>query len=142
MSSRHGLAPRAREKEQTLELECAADLCALVSERLIEQALSNLLDNAIKYSPPGRPIRLAARRDGDELRLEVIDQGPGIPDEHRERIFERFHRVDPARSRQVGGTGLGLAIVKHIAQLHGGRAGIESPPGGGSVFTIHLPAVD
>ncbi len=134
-----GLAPRAREKEQPLELACEPELAARVSERLLEQALTNLLDNAIKYSPAGRPIRLSARRGEGELRLEVLDQGPGIPPEHRERIFERFHRIDPARSRQIGGTGLGLAIVKHIAQLHGGRVGIESPAEGGSCFVIYLP---
>jgi two-component system phosphate regulon sensor histidine kinase PhoR len=100
----------------------------------------NLLDNAVKYSADESAVRLEAVRTTKETLIRVIDRGCGIPREHLTRIFERFYRVDKARSRQLGGTGLGLAIVKHIAQAHGGRATVESTLGAGSTFSIHLPA--
>jgi two-component system phosphate regulon sensor histidine kinase PhoR len=107
--------------------------------RQLEQALVNLLDNAVKYTdPPGRVV-LSIRRRDREVHLEVSDTGVGIPEEHIPRIFERFYRVDKARSRQLGGTGLGLAIVKHIVQAHGGRVEVESTPGKGSTFRVVLP---
>ena len=100
----------------------------------------NLVDNAIKYSPAGSTV--AGRLRGDATTsssISVRDQGPGIPREHLPRLFERFYRVDKARSRDLGGTGLGLAIVKHIAQAHGGRVSVDSALGEGSTFRIHLP---
>jgi len=81
-----------------------------------------------------------AQETGAEIVIRVMDQGSGIPPEHLDRIFERFYRVDAGRSRKVGGTGLGLAIVKHIAQAHRGRVTVESTPGQGSIFSLHLPA--
>jgi two-component system phosphate regulon sensor histidine kinase PhoR len=100
----------------------------------------NLLDNAIKYSEPGSSVRVEGRRTGQEVVIEVEDHGCGISGEHLPRLFERFCRVDKARSRKVGGTGLGLAIVKHIVTVHGGRTSVESTLGKGSTFRIHLPS--
>jgi len=124
------------------------DLCIRIeSERhgilgdasLLSRAVDNLVDNAIKYSPSGRSVEVALRERNGEVLLQVSDQGIGIPDEHLPRISERFYRVDPARSREMGGTGLGLAIVKHIARAHQGRLQIESRLGEGSRFTLHFP---
>jgi two-component system phosphate regulon sensor histidine kinase PhoR len=129
----------AREHDVTVELECSEDLTVEVSPQLLEQAVANLLDNAIKYSEPGGRVRVSADRAEEEAVVRVADTGCGIPAEHLPRIFERFYRVDKGRSRKLGGTGLGLAIVKHIAQAHGGRASVESTVGEGSVFSIHLP---
>jgi two-component system phosphate regulon sensor histidine kinase PhoR len=111
----------------------------LGDRRQLEQALTNLLDNAIKYGEPGRPVILEFTVRGQEAWLAVRDQGPGIAAEHLPRLCERFYRVDKDRSRRQGGTGLGLAIVKHIAQAHGGRVDASSEPGRGSTFTIRLP---
>ena len=122
-----------------VETACAPDVEADVNRPLIEQALVNLIDNAIKYSESGRVVRVSAERAPGEVVLTVRDEGCGIPEEHLARVFERFYRVDPARSRKAGGTGLGLAIVKHIAQAHGGRVTVDSSVGRGSTFRIHLP---
>jgi len=99
----------------------------------------NLLDNAIKYSGPGEPVEVGAQVVGDRVELIVRDHGIGIPTRDLERIFERFYRVDRARSRETGGTGLGLAIVRHVAQAHGGDVTVESREGEGSLFTLHVP---
>ena len=99
----------------------------------------NLLDNAIKYSPEKRVIHIDALTVGGEIQIRFKDQGMGIAQKHLPRLFERFYRVDKARSRKLGGTGLGLAIVKHIAQAHGGSVTVESELGKGSTFTLHLP---
>jgi two-component system phosphate regulon sensor histidine kinase PhoR len=104
-----------------------------------EQAVVNLVDNAVKYSPEGSAVEVALVEAVDEIVISVSDHGPGVPREHLPRLFERFYRVDKARSRDLGGTGLGLAIVKHIAQAHGGRVSVESRVGQGSTFRIHLP---
>ncbi len=106
---------------------------------LLEQALLNLLTNAIRYSADGKPVILSAMQHGEQLEIQVEDQGPGIDPEHFPRLFERFYRVDKARSRQKGGTGLGLAIVKHIVILHQGEVRVTSTPGKGSTFTLILP---
>lgn len=131
---------KADEQQVRLEIQCPADLKACINAALLEQAVVNLVDNAVKYSPPNASVRLIARGDADGVVIQVQDQGSGIGEEHLSRIFERFYRVDRARSRELGGTGLGLAIVKHIAQAHGGRADVESTLGEGSVFSIRLPA--
>jgi two-component system phosphate regulon sensor histidine kinase PhoR len=133
--------PRAAERSVRLETTCAAGLVAEVNPPLLEQALINLVDNAIKYSEPGGSIWLAADGVGEALVVRVSDEGCGIEAEHLPRLFERFYRVDKARSRRLGGTGLGLAIVKHIVLAHGGTIGVESKPGVGTTFTIRLPAV-
>ncbi|MDR0842844.1 MAG: PAS domain-containing protein, partial [Acidobacteriota bacterium] len=112
-------------------------LCA--DARAIEEIVQNLLQNAIRYTPPGGRIRMeAAVRDG-EMVLSVSDTGIGIAVEDQRRIFERFYRADAARSRESGGTGLGLAIVKHLAEFHGGRVTVESEVGRGSTFRAFLP---
>ena len=109
------------------------------NHRLLEQAFSNLINNAIKYSQNGGEITVKVTRDDDNLEIVVQDNGVGIPPEHRERIFERFYRVDKSRDRQTGGTGLGLSIVKHVVQLHNGSVSLSSQVGDGSKFTIRLP---
>lgn len=131
--------PLGEKKGTALTVDCPPDLFAWVNGSLLIQAVINLLDNAFKYSPAGSTVRLAAGAEGGELLIEVADRGPGIPAGHLERIFERFYRVDRARSRETGGTGLGLAIVRHIALLHRGRAEAESHAGEGSVFRLRLP---
>src|SRR5581483_5800267 len=105
-------------------------------------ALANLLDNAIKYSDPGSTVDLDAVADGGTVQLRVSDHGIGIPARDHERIFERFYRVDRARSRETGGTGLGLAIARHVAINHGGRVMVDSREGEGSTFTLVLPQED
>jgi len=131
--------PRAAERSLAIETDCPGELMADVNPPLVEQALINLVDNAIKHSQPGRTIRLAAAAEAHDLVVRVADEGCGIEPEHLPRLFERFYRVDTSRSRQQGGTGLGLAIVKHIVQAHGGTVDVASTPGVGSTFTIRLP---
>lgn len=136
---------KAAAKKIETVLECDAGLEAHLNQPLVEQAAVNLIDNAIKYAPPGTSVTvrggIAPGASGDvEVVLSVQDEGPGIPLEHQDRLFERFYRVDRSRSRKEGGTGLGLAIVKHIAQAHGGRVTVESSPGQGSTFSMILPA--
>jgi two-component system phosphate regulon sensor histidine kinase PhoR len=105
----------------------------------LHQVLINLLDNAIKYTPAGGLITIRARQIENDIEICVADSGPGISAEHLPRLFERFYRVDKARSRELGGTGLGLSIVKHIVQAHGGRVWVESTPGHGSQFYFTIP---
>ncbi len=149
---------QAAAKGIVVEVDCPPDVELCINRPLIEQALVNLIDNAIKFSEPAKTVRVEVsvaqafvpadekqhgRQEGlphQEVVLAVRDQGWGIPEDHLARVFERFYRVDKARSRKAGGTGLGLAIVKHIAQAHGGRVSVESTVGKGSVFRIHLPA--
>ncbi len=106
---------------------------------LLVTALSNLVENAIAYSPREAAVSVSRRRSGDLVEIAVTDRGIGIAPEHQQRVFERFFRVDPARSRATGGTGLGLAIVKHVLANHGGEVGLWSSPGTGSTFTMRLP---
>ncbi len=129
----------AADKGMTLAIDCDPALQASIDAPLIEQAMINLIGNAVKYGPPKTGIAIGAERDETEIRLNVKDEGPGIARHHLTRLFERFYRIDKGRSRDMGGTGLGLAIVKSIAVAHGGRADVDSAPGKGSVFTIHLP---
>lgn len=132
-----GTAAGAKEIKVTVDL--AEHLQANMDADLIEQAVVNLLDNAIKYSPDQSSIVVRARQTEAEITICIIDQGIGIPHKHLPRLFERFYRVDKARSRKEGGTGLGLAIVKHIVQAHGGKVTVESIQGRGSTFCLHLP---
>jgi two-component system phosphate regulon sensor histidine kinase PhoR len=122
-----------------VQFSCEPDLSGRFDATLLEQAAVNLLDNAIKYSPENSAIRIEAMTVGDEIRIRFRDEGMGIAQKHLPRLFERFYRVDKARSRKLGGTGLGLAIVKHIAQAHGGNVSVESELERGSTFTLHLP---
>jgi two-component system phosphate regulon sensor histidine kinase PhoR len=135
--------PRSAELGIALEIDCPPDLSWRINAPLLEQAVINLVDNAVKYSERGEAVRLsAAREPGDPgaLVICVQDEGCGIAPEHLPRLFERFYRVDKARSRGLGGTGLGLSIVKHIVQAHAGTVAVESEPGAGTTFTIRLPA--
>lgn len=128
-----------QEQQIDLHLNCAPELKASLDAHLLEQAVINLLTNAIKYSDIGGQIKLEATTADNHLRIAVHDSGCGIEKEHLPRLFERFYRVDRARSRQLGGTGLGLAIVKHVMQAHGGEVQVESQPERGSTFTLLLP---
>jgi two-component system phosphate regulon sensor histidine kinase PhoR len=133
-------SPKAADKQMTIELLCDERIEARINSALLEQGVLNLIDNAVKYSKPGGRIEITANHTDKEIIISVKDNGCGIEKEHLSRIFERFYVVDKSRSRKLGGTGLGLAIVKHIAQVHGGYVTVESTPGLGSTFTIHLPA--
>lgn len=119
--------------ENFVDVEVMGDRAQLVS------AIGNLLDNAVKFSPQGGIVKLGISTENSRLKISVSDSGPGIAPEHHARVFERFYRVDDARSRSTGGTGLGLAIVRHIALLHGGSVDVESTPGEGSTFTFEVP---
>jgi len=131
--------PQAKRKQIEIIVDCQEGLSANLYGSFIIQALINLIDNGIKYSPNKSKLWVSAYVENKELLLEVRDKGIGIPAEHLERIFERFYRVDRARSREAGGTGLGLSIVRHIAMLHNGKAEAESHAGEGSVFRIRIP---
>ncbi len=146
------------EEDIKFSIKSAIDLCKESAERkkvhilldydencivrhnpsLIEQAIFNLIDNAIKYSKVGDKVEIKISNQTDTLIIEVQDSGIGIPQEHISRIFERFYRVDRARSRTLGGTGLGLSIVKHIVQVHEGKIDVKSNVGKGTTFTICL----
>ena len=115
------------------------DVLVLGDVRQLVGALVNLLDNAVKYSEPGAPVEVGVDATDERATFVVRDRGVGIPSRDRERIFERFYRVDPARSRATGGTGLGLAIVRHVAQAHGGEVTVESIEGEGSTFSLTVP---
>jgi two-component system sensor histidine kinase SenX3 len=115
-------------------------LVVMGDRRQLVSAVANLLDNAYKYSEPGATVEVDARIDGAWVDLEVADHGMGIPSRDLDRIFERFYRVDRARSRETGGTGLGLAIVRHVVNNHGGSISVTSEEGVGSTFTLRLPA--
>lgn len=131
--------PAANTNETKLNLTCDKNLKIEANAALIEQALINLINNAIKYSPEKNIVDITAEKEGEKINITVTDQGPGIPKEHLKYIFQRFYRIDKARSRKMGGTGLGLAIVKHIAAAHKGKASVTSTVGKGSHFQITLP---
>ena len=130
---------KAESKKILLKLDCAEGLEGRVNPLLLEQAVVNLIDNAINYSEEGKSVTIKAHENAQEILIQVQDHGSGIERKHVDRIFERFYRVDKSRSRKLGGTGLGLAIVKHIVQAHGGSVSVESQLGLGSTFTLHLP---
>ena len=135
--------PRAADRSIRLEVDCPANLAATLNAALVEQAVINLVDNALIYSESGKTVWLSAAASEPpgprELVLCVRDEGCGIEPIHLPRLFERFYRVDKARSRNLGGTGLGLSIVKHIVQAHTGAVSVDSEPGVGTTFTIRLP---
>jgi two-component system phosphate regulon sensor histidine kinase PhoR len=134
------LRPLADARQVTLHLEVAADAQPVQGDPdRLRQIFSNLLDNAVKFNKPGGRVAVRTTAEGPTLRVAVEDTGAGIPEADLPRIFERFYRVDKARSRELGGTGLGLAIVKHLVELHQGRVMVESRPGQGSTFTVTLP---
>jgi len=136
------LEPAAAAKGLGFEAVIPTEPLAVRGDReALRQVADNLLDNAVKYTLAGGRVRVVLRREVDEAVLEVTDTGPGIAPEHLGRIFERFYRVDKARSRELGGTGLGLSIVRHVALAHGGQAAVESTVGQGSTFRVRLPIV-
>lgn len=139
LASVDACTPHATAKSIEIKWQCPAGLYLTVHQQMLEQAIINLLHNAVKYSPDSSPITLEVTEVEGEVVFSVKDLGPGIESHHLARVFERFYRTDKARSRELGGTGLGLAIVKHVAQAHGGRATVESVVGLGSVFRIHIP---
>lgn len=139
VASLHGV--RAQDGGVELIVECPPDVIIEADSPLLEQAVANLLDNALKYTETGGRVDISAAVEDDAVTISVRDSGIGIPEEHLDRIFERFYRVDKGRSQELGGTGLGLSIVKHIAAAHGGRVEVESVEGKGSGFTIILPQV-
>jgi two-component system phosphate regulon sensor histidine kinase PhoR len=131
----------ARVRGVNVICEHGEDLAVMGGKVRLEQALINLLDNAVKFNRPGGEVRVrAALRGEDTVRIAITDNGIGIPSEHTSRIFERFYRVDKARSREVGGTGLGLSIVKHVVERMNGTVEVESQLGKGSTFIVYLPA--
>lgn len=131
---------KAAPRSIKIELSCDKDLSAEINPPLMEQAIINLLDNAIKYSDDHSTVQLDAGQIKGDVIIDVRDRGCGIGKEHLSRLFERFYRIDKARSREMGGTGLGLAIVKHIVQAHKGRVDVESTLGTGSTFSIIFPS--
>lgn len=122
-----------------IRVDCPQELKASVNPPLLEQGLVNLINNAVKYSEDGQAVLVRAGLREEGLVIDVVDEGTGIHANELDRIFERFYRIDKARSRDLGGTGLGLSIVKHIAQAHSGRVSVVSVPGEGSTFSLHFP---
>jgi len=140
LSSVENCQYRADDRHIAIKVDCHQNIRVLVDNSLMIQALVNLLDNAIKYSNENTIITLFAENLDGNVKLSVSDQGPGIPEEHIPRLFERFYRVDKSRSRRIGGTGLGLAIVKHIIHIHGGQVDVVNNGGVGCCFSIILPS--
>ncbi len=133
----------AAEKDLRLSVNLQEPLPDIAADRQrLAEVLQNLLDNAIQYTSPGGQIMLSASAGATEVKFTVSDTGIGIPQADQPRIFERFYRVDAARSREVGGTGLGLAIAKHLVEAHGGRIWVESEVGQGSQFYFTVPIFD
>ena len=128
----------AEEREQRIDVDATADVHVFADRLVLSDALTNVIDNAIKYSPRAAAISVRIERNGDDAIVAVIDQGSGIPSEHRERIFDRFYRVDEGRSREMGGSGLGLAIARWAVEINGGRISVDSTSDG-SEFRIVLP---
>ena len=132
--------PRVAEKKLTVDMDIEDGVWTQGDEQQLCLLVRNLFDNAVRYTPSGGSVHVEVQRQGDQAVLRVTDDGIGIPLKSQARVFERFYRVDEARSREHGGTGLGLAIVKHVADLYGGRIELRSEFGEGSTFTAYLPA--
>jgi two-component system phosphate regulon sensor histidine kinase PhoR len=137
--SAQALGPSAERKKIALHVRNGEGISILGDEHHLRLMIDNLLNNAVKYTPEGGQVTLAVTAEGNDAIVEVRDTGIGIEPIHRERIFERFYRVDKGRSRELGGTGLGLSIVKHVVLAHGGAVRVESMPGRGSSFHVTLP---
>ncbi len=133
------LSVLAEERHQRVDTAIAPDVFVNADRLILREALTNVIDNAIKYGPPGSTVRISVRSDGDKGVVSVADEGPGIAPQHRDLVFDRFYRVDEGRSRDQGGTGLGLAIAKWAMAANGGAITVESGGGVGSVFTVSLP---
>ncbi|WP_459919083.1 sensor histidine kinase [Desulfocicer niacini] len=132
--------PHMEKKNITVNVDCPGDLSVRVDPLLMEQALLNLLDNAVKYTPHGSAVAIQVIQQEHQVDIVIKDNGDGIDAEHLPKIFNRFYRVDKARTRNEGGTGLGLAIVKHIIQYHHGKVNVSSEKGHNTVFTLSVPA--
>jgi two-component system sensor histidine kinase SenX3 len=132
----------AESRQITVERGDKHEAWVLGDRQQLIMAVHNLVENAINYSPEGTRVSVELKSVGDVIEVDVVDQGIGIKETDLERIFERFYRVDPARSRETGGTGLGLSIVKHVAQNHGGEVKVWSKIGVGSTFALRLPSAD
>ena len=128
----------AEERQQRIDVEAESDVEVAADRLVLSDAIANVIDNAIKYSPRGSTIGVRVEKNGRDATVAVVDEGPGISAEHRDRIFDRFYRVDEGRSREMGGSGLGLAIARWAVEINGGRISVDST-GGGSVFRIVLP---
>lgn len=135
----NGLAPRSEKHQVRLRNEVPETCTVIADRRRLEQILINLVDNAIKFNRPQGEVTVSATTEDEQIIIRVRDMGVGIPPAHLPRVFERFYRVDKARSRELGGTGLGLAIVKHLTRAHGGEAEVNSTVGQGCEFIIKLP---
>ena len=133
------LEPMAEQRGQQLTADLPESLPLTADGAKLEQVLYNLVENAVKYTPEGGHIHVTVSRTGKQAVFAVTDDGPGIPAEDQPHIFDRFYRVDKARSRETGGTGLGLSIVKQIVALHHGTVTVESQEGAGSTFRVELP---
>jgi two-component system phosphate regulon sensor histidine kinase PhoR len=133
------LSTKANERHIELINEVPENVLVSADAVRLEQMLTNLIDNAIKFNREGGSVTVSHNQTETSDLISVADAGEGISGDHQQRIFERFYRTDRARSREIGGTGLGLAIVKHLARLHGGEVSVASTLGQGTVFTIELP---
>ncbi len=129
----------ASKRGVTVEVSVPDAIAVKADPKALDQILVNLIDNGVRYTGPEGHVWVEAREVGDAVRIEVRDDGPGIADKHRERVFERFYRADPGRSREAGGTGLGLSIVKHLVESMGGDVGVEPNAPRGSIFWLRLP---
>jgi two-component system phosphate regulon sensor histidine kinase PhoR len=130
---------QAQARGVAVEVAVPDGLLVRADPKALDQILVNLIDNAVKYTRPEGHVWVEARAVGEAVRIEIRDDGPGIADKHRERVFERFYRADPSRSREAGGTGLGLSIVKHLVESMGGEVGVEPNAPRGSIFWLRLP---
>jgi two-component system phosphate regulon sensor histidine kinase PhoR len=131
--------PQAQARNVSVEVAIPDALAVRADAKALDQILVNLIDNGIKYTRADGHVWVEARETGDSVRIEVRDDGPGIADKHRARVFERFYRADPSRTREAGGTGLGLSIVKHLVESMGGQVGVEPNHPRGSIFWLRLP---
>jgi two-component system phosphate regulon sensor histidine kinase PhoR len=131
--------PQAAQRKVAVAVAAPAALAVRADPKALDHILVNLLDNAVKYGRPEGHVWIEVQPTGDDLRIEIRDDGPGISDKHRARVFERFYRADPSRSREAGGTGLGLSIVKHLVESMGGDVGVEPNTPQGSIFWLRLP---
>jgi two-component system, OmpR family, phosphate regulon sensor histidine kinase PhoR len=130
--------PQAQKRGVEVHVDIPDPLAVRADPKALDQILVNLIDNGVKYTRAEGNVWIEARAVGDDVRIEVRDDGPGIADKHRERVFERFYRADPSRSREAGGTGLGLSIVKHLVESMGGEVGVEPNAPQGSIFWLQL----
>lgn len=131
--------PQAHKRGIKLEVSVPETIAVKADPKALDQILVNLIDNGVKYARPEGHVWVEARAIGDAVRIEVRDDGPGIAEKHRERVFERFYRLDQSRARDIGGTGLGLSIVKHLVESMGGEVGVEPNAPRGSIFWLQLP---